>query len=465
MSDFEELSDRELDVLRCVVQSGASNKEIASELSISHHTVKVHLRNIYAKLDVSSRTEAATIAIQQGLVTIPGLELSASDQPAATTEPKTAVLTPPATPETAVIPPTTQASPPRTHSLITSPLFLGILSLLLLAAIGLLWFGPPWAATSATPTPGAFTETAIGETRWSLSRPLPTPLAGMSIAAVGLTLYQIGGETADGVVTATLAYNTSERQWTELAAKPTAVTDAGTAVLFGEIYVIGGRLANGEPTNTVEAYSPAQNGWRIIAPLPQPVSGGLALTDGSFLYLFGGWDSEQYLDTVFVYDPAADSWRPLPPMSQPRAFAAGGSLTGQLYVVGGTDGTAELDSCQYLEPNEGENGRWFDCSPMLQPRAGAAAAVMRNRLYVIGGGQNGGTITYSEMYDPNNDRWQVVNTPVLENASSWFGLGVAAVETQLYALGGRLDGEPTADTYVYTAFFQTFIPAASGGAE
>jgi DNA-binding CsgD family transcriptional regulator/N-acetylneuraminic acid mutarotase len=465
MSDFEELSDRELDVLRCVVESGASNKEIASELSISHHTVKVHLRNIYAKLGVSSRTEAATIAIQQGLVTIPGLAVT-EPSPVVESGPQTAVSSPAqaetvsanSVQETAVV------TEPVRRSL-ALPLTVSVIGLLLLAALALFWPGSPWATNPIEPTPAPFTETDIGDTRWLLSRPLPAPRSGMSVAAVGLTLYQIGGETADGIINnTTLAFNTSQHEWEERVAKPTAVADAGTAVLFGEIYVVGGRLADGQPTNVVESYSPAQDGWRLIAPLPQPVMGGLALSDGSYLYLFGGWDGENYLDTAFVYDPGADSWRPLSPLPQPRAFAAGDTVTGRLYVVGGTDGTAELDTCQYFDPTAGEDGQWFDCPPLLQPRAGAGAAVMRNRLYVIGGGQNGSTITYSEMYELNNNRWQVVNTPALQNASSWSDLGVAVVETRLYAVGGRFDGEPSADTYVYAPFiFQTFIPATSGG--
>ena len=483
MSDFEELSDRELDVLRCVVESGASNKEIASELSISPHTVKVHLRNIYAKLGVSSRTEAATVAIQQGIITIPGLEVASPAEPpesppATVTEPNAVEVTDsdvavPATEPMA----TAEVVAPRSDSLAKDPravyvpsyLFWvgGGVGLLLVVLLALFWFGSPWAANPASEeTAVPFTEIPIGDTRWSFSSPLPVPQSGMSVAAVGLTLYQIGGETATGVVDTTLAYNINERRWQEVAAKPTAVTDAGTAVLFGEIYVVGGRLADGQPTNIVEAYSPSQNGWRLIAPVPQAISGGLALTDGSFLYLFGGWDGDSFLDTAFVYDPGVDSWRPLPAMNQARAFAAGGTVTGRFYVVGGTDGTAELDSCQYLDPNQAENGRWFDCPPLLQPRAGAAAAVMLNRLYVIGGGQNESTITYSEVYDPNSNRWQVVNTPPLENATSWSSLGVATVESRLYALGGQLNGQLSADTYVYAPFiYQTFLPATSGGSD
>jgi len=50
----------------------ANNKEIAQHLHISTNTVKVHLRNIYAKAGVASRTEAAMYAVQSGLVVTEG---------------------------------------------------------------------------------------------------------------------------------------------------------------------------------------------------------------------------------------------------------------------------------------------------------------------------------------------------------------------------------------------------------
>jgi len=51
------LTPREQEVLRVLVQ-GLSNKQLARELSISVHTVEQHLKHIYAKLTVSSRSEA-----------------------------------------------------------------------------------------------------------------------------------------------------------------------------------------------------------------------------------------------------------------------------------------------------------------------------------------------------------------------------------------------------------------------
>ncbi len=61
-----ELSERELEVLRALTD-GLSNKEIAAQLFISLPTVRFHLKNIYAKLHVNSRTEAVIKAMQEKL--------------------------------------------------------------------------------------------------------------------------------------------------------------------------------------------------------------------------------------------------------------------------------------------------------------------------------------------------------------------------------------------------------------
>jgi NarL family two-component system response regulator LiaR len=61
------LSERETAVLEAVAR-GLSNREIGRELWISEQTVKFHLRNVYRKLGVSSRTEAARYAYHTGLV-------------------------------------------------------------------------------------------------------------------------------------------------------------------------------------------------------------------------------------------------------------------------------------------------------------------------------------------------------------------------------------------------------------
>jgi DNA-binding CsgD family transcriptional regulator len=61
------LTAREVQVLR-LVAAGSSNRAIATDLAISEHTVARHLQNIFAKLDVSSRSAATAFAFEHGLV-------------------------------------------------------------------------------------------------------------------------------------------------------------------------------------------------------------------------------------------------------------------------------------------------------------------------------------------------------------------------------------------------------------
>jgi DNA-binding NarL/FixJ family response regulator len=63
----EELSSRELDVLR-LIATGNANKEIAGQLAIAEDTVKSHVTNILAKLSANDRTHAVTIGLKRGII-------------------------------------------------------------------------------------------------------------------------------------------------------------------------------------------------------------------------------------------------------------------------------------------------------------------------------------------------------------------------------------------------------------
>lgn len=63
----EPLSDREIAILR-LVAIGKANKQIAMELGLSEDTVKGHLKNLFAKLDVTDRTHAVTVAVRRGII-------------------------------------------------------------------------------------------------------------------------------------------------------------------------------------------------------------------------------------------------------------------------------------------------------------------------------------------------------------------------------------------------------------
>jgi NarL family two-component system response regulator LiaR len=66
------LTPREQEVLKLIAQ-GKTNQEIAEELSISLPTVRTHISNIFNKLGLSSRAEAAAYAALHGLVNLSDL--------------------------------------------------------------------------------------------------------------------------------------------------------------------------------------------------------------------------------------------------------------------------------------------------------------------------------------------------------------------------------------------------------
>lgn len=66
---IESLTERETQVLQLTAQ-GLANKQIALQLGISEHTVKFHLSALYAKLGVTSRTEAVRSGARRGLVVL-----------------------------------------------------------------------------------------------------------------------------------------------------------------------------------------------------------------------------------------------------------------------------------------------------------------------------------------------------------------------------------------------------------
>jgi DNA-binding NarL/FixJ family response regulator len=61
------LTPREVEVMR-LIAGGKRNKEVASILGIAERTVNVHLKNIFAKLEVNERTSAVNVAVRRGIV-------------------------------------------------------------------------------------------------------------------------------------------------------------------------------------------------------------------------------------------------------------------------------------------------------------------------------------------------------------------------------------------------------------
>ncbi len=449
------LSAREMEILR-LVATGATNAQIALALDISPNTVKVHLKNIFAKLGVLSRTEAATLAIkngwvQVGEVTAPGVS---------------AVEAPPSVPAPSLA--RTQAArlwPPVAR-------WQKILLLTTMVALAVILWLPP----ARTALPGALdpfsdhartAEAVLPSselTRWASVAQMPTPRGRLAVVALDGRIYAIGGDTAKGISDAVEIYDPVTNTWRYGAAKPTAAGNIAAVVVGGRIYVPGGFGVARAALATLEIYDPASDLWTTAAPLPEPLFAYALASAGERIYLFGGSNGTRYLDTTYIYDTVADEWSRGTPLPTPRAFLAASVIDDVIYVVGGYDGVREYARCDAYNPAlEGSaEGPWRARADMLAARAGMAAVVVAENLYVIGGGWSS-YLYFNERYDPANDVWAAIETPIL---GQWRTLGAAAApweqEVAIYALGGW-NGDYLGVNQRYRPFFYVSLPSIPSG--
>lgn len=431
------LSKREQEILTLVAR-GLSNQEIAKELVISQNTVKVHLRNIFAKLEAASRTDAVVKAAQAGWVEVGGLDEQVGASPIAAEPPP---LQPPL------------ASWQRVYFFLAATLVLAIL--LVPGLLTRLEARPPVSDLSDAGLPRLGVPARAEVERWSSLAPLPHPRSRLALAAVNGLLVAIGGEGPDGVVDAVDVYDPETNGWLPRSAKPLPVANVQAAVIDGMIYTPGGTTATGDISNVLEVYDPVEDAWSSRSSLPAPRAGyGLAAYDGK-LYLFGGWNGTTYVDTVLVYDPAADTWETRSPLPNSAGFGAAAPLGKSILVVGGFDGTRELAECSLYTPDDDS---WRTCAPMSLPRGGLGLAVDGAWAYAIGGGWQR-TLGFNERYDSLTNTWSSIPSPV---QGQWRLPGVAGQGSLVYAVGGW-SGDYLDSNEALQSPFRVFLPLGARG--
>jgi DNA-binding CsgD family transcriptional regulator/N-acetylneuraminic acid mutarotase len=444
MPDINDLSEREREILY-LVASGASNKQIAHTLVISTNTVKVHLRNIFSKIGVASRTEAAMFAVGAGLVDpagngnepgLAGLHSQAIDSSAA---------------ETALgsLPAPTRGWPARSRWFV----LLGVVALLALGfwgALALRGRGSPAPVSASQPAP-------TPQPRWQARAGLLTPRRGLAVAAFGNQVYAIAGESAEGVTGVLECYDPAKDSWTALASKPVPVTEVGAAVIGGKIYVPAGQTASGSLTNVLEIYDPDQDRWAKGSPLPVALSRyALAAFEGK-LYLFGGWDGEQVRAEVYEYDPDGNEWRARSPMPTARASAGAASASGMLYIFGGLDGERALTVTEIYQPgrDDGQADPWTEGPPLPGARARMGVATVADIIHVFGGEGEDGTPVPQIVIFTQNEGWQILAD---DPADFGANIGLAPVGEYLYAVGGEIESRPAGTNLAYRAVYTISIP-------
>ena len=436
----KELSEREIEVVR-LLAAGLSNKEIAGHLYLSVNTVKVHLRNVFAKLEVQSRTEATLVAIRRGWVSVPQAEA----QPAAM------LYAPAELPQIVTEPPLPMW---RRAALIVAAVVCaaGVAVSGLRATNGAAAGGDVF---SDRPIDAGLAQSASDDTAWTIAASMPTARTRLAVTAHAGRLIAIGGDTPGGATNSVEWFDPKQNAWITGTLKPTAVSNVSAVAIGESVIVPGGMTASGAPTTTVEAYDVRAERWSPAAPLPAPRMAYAAAAFDGRLHLFGGWDGSAYSARVYVYDPTSNAWSSRAPMPAPRGFAAAAVLNDAIYVVGGFDGQIESSACERYLPRE---DRWETCPSMSVGRGGLALVSLGANLYAIGGGWTG-YLAFNETYTPGAEAWRAIPTPF---TGQWRGLGAAAIESDIYVVGGW-NGQYLAVAERYSPFpFRIFVPAAQG---
>ena len=351
------LSDREKEILR-LVAAGMTNREIAQRLTISPNTVKVHLSNIFEKLDVMSRTEATLYAIEHRIVDVPGGEIVAAQPP---------------------------GLGPFLRQFTWVWVALGLLLVTFLVTLGSNMLFP-----ADDPDSESFASLDIAE-RWQELAPMPEPRAGMAAVAYDGNIYAIAGEGPEGVSGSVFRYLTAEDRWETLSDKPTPVTDVEGVVIGEKVYIPGGTTAGGQSTTVLEIYDPRRDTWETGAPLPTPVSAYALVDFEGKLYLFGGWDGEKALDMVWIYEPGGDNWQAGAQLAGHRYDAQAVALTDRIVVLGGRDEGGALKSAWSYFPSRDGGGEdpWERFADLPEARYGFGAASIYESVYLLGGAMAG----------------------------------------------------------------------------
>ncbi|MFN3705635.1 MAG: LuxR C-terminal-related transcriptional regulator [Thermoflexales bacterium] len=470
MAELDEpLTERELEVVRLVAE-GLSNKEIGARLFVSPNTVRVHLRNIFAKLGAQSRTEVTIIAVRNGWVKVeavpPALPQEDEFSPRPSSEEvQTALAEAASAAPPQPVPVAPDPLPPAPLAVWQRVALVGVLACSVALTV--------WAVRDARPlvvaqpqvanfddlltsssTIAEPTSVAVENSRWFARASIRSARARAATAVVNGRLYIIGGEVNGQPAREVLVYEPQADAWREGPAKPTPTMNAGAAALGNVIYVPGGTLAGQLISSQFEALYLERQAWMRLADLPIPLAGHAVAAAQGQIVVAGGRTSNGLNDRVLSFDPASGKWKLLSLLPTPRSQLALIALGERLFAVGGYDGQRELATCEYLDLQQ---MTWARCAPMLLPRGGLGVVEMDGQLYAIGGGIVG-YIGFNERYDPIVDRWRPVEMPA-QRMGEWRNMSVARIGYRIYAVGGSTRGVLLSDNYAYEGFSQrVFLP-------
>ncbi len=233
-----------------------------------------------------------------------------------------------------------------------------------------------------------------GNSTRAILDPIPTPRGNLVAAAVGQHIYAVAGLLASpqssdpisGPSAVVEMFDTESGKWSACSPLPAQRVKPGLAAVGDTLYALGGREADLD-ANTIFAYDTRKDAWTEVGKLPYAARHGAACTADGVIYYCGGWTAGQdgggCQNVLIAFDPRSGEVRQLADMLAPRAAHSMVECQGALYVLGGVDEQKMPTSTVYrynIDANV-----WEECAPLDSVRAVFACGVSGNKLILAGG--------------------------------------------------------------------------------
>lgn len=213
----------------------------------------------------------------------------------------------------------------------------------------------------------------VDEQRWETLSPLPEPVRAAHAAAVGETVYVVGGQSARRGALHAFAYDIGRERWRRITPLPTSRFNVAVVALADRVYAIGGFTKT--ELRDVLAFDPARDRWQAVAPLPKALHAAGALVFRDEIWVIGGRRGEEVLDEVWIYDPRDERWREGPRMPKPMELLGAAVDGDEIHV-------AWESVYQVYDASE---GAWRQGPSMKVTRHALSLFAVDGALYAIGG--------------------------------------------------------------------------------
>jgi len=437
MTEKSPLSQREMEILQLLAQ-GKSNKEIASDLVISVNTVKVHISNIFQKINVSSRAEAMVFALENGYIEDPRQE----------------------TPEPQIITKFVEAQEPKWLIWLRKFWWVVIIGLVVLVIALSFILSQSTLLEKPTPEPDPL-QNIITQNRWEILEALNPGRSDIASVAYRGQIFAIGGKSLEGISALNQSFSTRTNRWAQHAPKPTPVMNASAVELGGKLYIFGGESTDGNVFTGLEVYDVAKDSWNKKADAPIGLSRYAATVFEGKIYIFGGFDGNSLSSKTLIYEPVSDQWSIGTPSPIPFADAFAVTATDHIMITGGVrmdgDLAQDITTLQVLSPSpdKPEKITWsepldaFNANSILTMQDLGDSIVVFSMLDT-----DSMLISY---YSAQNETW----IHAVENSKGSLPKQPAFANQSgaVYFIGGMDDTQPSGHFARYQALFTIMLPA------